>query len=201
MAQRKQRSATTREKIKISNAVASETRGRNLAQVAKQNLLISPTESWRELTTEDKEIVVNRLYGGESVTMICRDLEVQPGLIYQACYLDDEYAQRIAVARTIGQHALVDQLWEIPFREDMSSADKHLLSDNIKWAASRIAKSSQSPLGNYNERTEVHERTETVQIVLPSEFDGIEADFSVVSKPDQPEISQGPCTIADGENR
>lgn len=69
MAQRKQRSATTREKIKVSNAVASETRGRNLAQVARQNVLISPTESWRELTTEDKEIVVNRLYGGESVTM------------------------------------------------------------------------------------------------------------------------------------
>ena len=185
MAQRKQKSATTREKIQISNAVASETRGSNLAQVARQNLLISPTESWRELTTEDKEIVVNRLYGGESVSMICRDLEVQPGLIYQACYLDDEYAQRIATARTIGQHALVDQLWEIPFRTDMSSADKHLLSDNIKWAASRIAKSSQSPLGNYNERTEVHERTETVQIVLPSEFDGIEADFSTVSKPEK----------------
>lgn len=119
------------------------------------------------------------------------------GLIYQACYLDDEYAQRIAIARTIGQHALVDQLWEIPFRTDMSSADKHLFSDNIRWAAARIAKSSQSPLGNYNERTEVHERTETVQIILPSEFDGIEGYFTVVSKQDQSEISQGPCGIAD----
>lgn len=201
MAQRKQRSATTREKISISQSVASEARGKDIAAVARKNLLISPTESWRDLTMEDKEIVVSRLYGGESVSMICKDLGINPGHIYRACYLDDEYAQRVATARTIGQHALVDQLWEIPFREDMSSADKHLLSDNIKWAAARIAKASTSPLGNYNERTEVHERTETVQIVLPSQFDGIEADFAVVPKPDQPEISKGPCGIADGEKR
>ena len=187
MAQRKQRSATTREKMSISHSVASEARGKDISTVARQNLLISPTESWRELTVEDKEIVVSRLYGGESVSMICKDLGIDPGHIYRACYLDDEYAQRIAIARTIGQHALVDQLWEIPFRKDMSSADKHLLSDNIKWAAARVAKSSGNPLGNYNERVEVHERQETVQINLPPEFAGFlqpqqTAEFRDLSK-------------------
>lgn len=189
MAQKKQKKLTREEKISLTKSVSSAARGKDIAVAARQMLMVSETESWRTITAEDKELVVNRLYGGESVAMICKDLGIQTGHIYQACYLDDDFAERVATARVIGQHALVDHLLEIPFRDDMSAAEKDLLSSNIKWMASRIAKSSRSPLGNYNERTEVHERTETVQINLPHQFDGIDADFGVIDEPkkDEPE--------------
>ena len=166
MAQRKQ-IATKDIKQSVTHALMAENRGKALAKVAKDNLAISATESWRTVTIEEKELVVARCYGGETVAAICKDLGLQPGHIYQLAYMDEEFAHRLAISREIGQHALVDKLLEIPLDKTMSTSEKELLSQNIKWVAARVAKSSRSPLGNYNERTEHMERSESIIINLP----------------------------------
>ena len=186
MAQRKQ-SSTSNHKRSVTQALAADGRGKDLAIIAKENLVLSPTEQWRTLAPEHKELVVARAHGGETVSQICDDLGIDKGCVYLAAYNDPEYGQRLAIAREIGQHALVDKLLEIPLDKSMTTAEKELLSQNIKWVAARVAKSSRSPLGNYNERVEVHERQETVQINLPPEFAGFlqpqqTAEFRDLSK-------------------
>jgi hypothetical protein len=154
-------------KQSITQAIQAEDRGRALADISKQNLAISDTNSWRTISAEHRELVLVRCYGGETVSQICRDLGFEPGHIYQLAYMDDEFAQRLSLAREIGQHALVDKLLEIPFDKEMSHDDKKLYHKAITWTAARVAKNSRTPLGNYNERTEVDERNQTVIINLP----------------------------------
>lgn len=166
MAQKKQ-TATANAKRAVTQALQADVRGKQLAEVAKQTLALSPTESWRTIAPEHYELVLARAHGGETVAQICKDLEISTGAVYQLAYMDPEFGQRLAIAREIGQHALVDKLLELPFDDTLTMANKELLERNIKWVASRVAKNSRTPLGNYNERTEQDNRSQTIIINLP----------------------------------
>jgi hypothetical protein len=172
MAQKKH-SVTTKEKMAVAQAIAKDARAKHLAEVAKSNLTLSPTEQWRVISTTDKEIVIARCFGGETVTQICEDLGIDKGLIYTNAYYDHEFAERLAVARQMGQHALVDYLLDLPRDRSMTIAERELMYKSITFHATRIAKTSKNPLGNYNERVEVHERQETINITLPASMKDI----------------------------
>lgn len=166
MAQRKQIAAKDI-KQSVTQALQAEERGKQIAEIAKQNLALSPTERWRTIAPEHAELVIARANGGETVAQICRDLDIPVGYVYQLAYMDPEFGQRLAIAREIGQHALVDKLLELPFDDTLTMANKELLERNIKWVASRVAKNSRTPLGNYNERIEQDNRSQTIIINLP----------------------------------
>lgn len=166
MAQRKQ-TATANQKRAVTQALAHDGRGKQIAEIAKQNLALSDADSWRTIAPEHLELVLARAHAGETVSRICDDLGIDKGCVYLAAYNDPEFGQRLAVAREIGQHALVDKLLELPFDDSLSMANKELLERNIKWVASRVAKNSRTALGNYNERTEQDTRSQTIVINVP----------------------------------
>ena len=161
MVHRKQRELTQGEKSALTQK-ASHTSGL-LAIAEEANITLAITDRWRTLTPEHRELVLYRVTGGETVVSICKQLSIEPGLIYMAAYLDEEFGQRLATARALGQHALVDRLLSIPSDETLSTERSKLLSDNIKWIAGRLNRP------DYGDKLAIDARIQTVPVMLPIE--------------------------------
>lgn len=109
-----------------------------IAKIADENLRVSETNHWRVLAPEHLEAIRFRVLGGDTVSNICRELGIDAGHVANHIYLNPEYAAQLNEYRKHGAHALVDKLFELPFRDDMSDNDKKLYQNAITWYASRM---------------------------------------------------------------
>ncbi|MGK2911247.1 MAG: hypothetical protein ACSLE1_15810 [Sphingobium sp.] len=137
-----------------------------LARVADQALAMDSTTAWRTLSAEHCEIVLYRVSGGASITQITEEMGLDPGLIHVHAYIDQEFGHRLAMACEIGMHPLVDRLLTIPTDETLTSEQRRLLSDNIKWIASRVNRKA------YSDRLQVDLRQATTYI-LPGDVNDL----------------------------
>jgi len=162
MAQKRQTPLTKEEKISLSLKAQHRERLTALAIEADKNLQLKPTETWRTLTEEHKEIVLYRCYGGDTVKQVCEELGISPGLINMAAYHDPEgFGTLLSKAREHGAHTQADMLIEIPFRDDMTDASKKMLMDGIKYLASKRNRSG------YGEHSSVDHNVTVQPVAMP----------------------------------
>ena len=129
---------TRSEKIAVAQKAHSAESMKTLATIADRNLELAPEKRKMELTVEQREAIIFRIIGGSLLGEACSHLGIEPGVVRNYAYLNDDFSDKLARAYAHGTHALVEELTRIPFDDTMSDASKRLLSDNIKWIASRI---------------------------------------------------------------
>jgi transposase-like protein len=137
MAQKRQTPLTKDEKISLTLKAQHSSRLQTLAKHVDDNLAMKPTESWRTLTVEHKEIVLFRLSGGDTVAEVCRELGISKGVVYMARHLDPEFKKEYHLARKAGADALADMIREVSRDTTLSDSAKKIELDALKWLASR----------------------------------------------------------------
>lgn len=137
MAQKKLPKLDEPSKRAIQCAAKTASGTKALSELADRNLAESDTNAWRRVSEEHKEIICYRIRGGHLLSTVCREIGLDPNVIRNLAAMDEEFDKRLAAACAQGQHAQVERLYEIPYDTTLSDAAKKLLSDNIKWIASR----------------------------------------------------------------
>jgi hypothetical protein len=184
MAQRKAEPLTKGQKSSLIQKAADHKRLKMLAEEASKNLKL--TDRWRKLTEEHKEIVLYRLFGGETISAACRQMGIDVALINQAAYYDEEFGTRLAIARANGQATRIERLDEIPYDNTLSDARAKLLSDNLKWVASRADRK------NWGEKLDITGKVEST-MEMPDWMFGKIVEAEALPKPDpesEPEDSE-----------
>lgn len=117
-------------------AIASKTATtKALDIVERYQLTAARTNS--KMTDAMVEVILTEVAAGRTVKAVCEELGLASGVLYNRASRNPELKDRLNAAREIAQHSLVDTLLEIPFDDRLSDASKKLLSDNLKWTASR----------------------------------------------------------------
>ncbi len=153
-------------------------------------------------TMEIETEIFERLSNGEGLERITQDSHMpHRATVSNWMKQDPEFMKEIMTAYQLNTLFMVEMGMSVIDGSTYSTGnverDKAKLS-YIKWLMGKFNRTV------FGEHIQVTERKETVQIVLPSQFDGIDADFSVIDKPETGENSemsetgnQGPCTIAE----
>jgi hypothetical protein len=74
MAQKRQTPLSTKEKLSLAQKAKQTERLGDIAKLVDANLATKPTECWRTLTMEHKEIVLFRLAAGDTVKHVADKL-------------------------------------------------------------------------------------------------------------------------------
>lgn len=181
MAQKKQTRLSTKEKLSLAQKAKQTERLGDLAKLVDSNLATKPTESWRTLTEDHKEIVLFRLAAGDTVAHVAQQMGISPGLIYMARHLDEEFAKRYALARKAGADALVDRIREIAHDDTLSDARAKLESDNLKWIAARTSRQE------YGEHVQVDQNVTVQPVQMPDWVFGQVIQGQIISGDDPTE--------------
>ncbi len=173
------------EKVSITLKAQHSSRIKSIRKEADKKLALKPTESWRSLTAEVKEVILYRLYGGDTVKSVCELLDISPGLINMAAYQDpDGFGKELAIARANGSFTQADMLLDIPYDDTMSSSDKKLLSDNIKYFISRMNRDA------WGEHIKVDQNVTVQPVQMPDWSWGQTIEGQVISRDTDPDVEE-----------
>ena len=150
MAQKRQTPLSTKEKLSLAQKAKQTERLGDLAKMVDANLATKPTESWRKLTVEHKDIVLFRLAAGDTVKHVCDQLGISAGCVYMARHLDEQFKKDFELARRAGSQALVNRLREVSRDATLSDTAKKIESDNLKWIAARTDRGDWAETVNVN---------------------------------------------------
>lgn len=96
---------------------------------------------------QSQEVLISRDYictelaSGRTIKSIESELGLSKNAVYRACCLDSTLQDSILQARAAAVHGLVDTLQDIA-RDEPDVQRARLLTDNIKWAASKLMPST-----------------------------------------------------------
>lgn len=160
MAQRKATPLTSKEREAATKKAKRAQGLKDISDLADANLATRPTEHWRKVTPEHKEVILYRCRAGDTVQTICNEMGISKGLVYSLAHFDEEFGRRMAEARIIGSYALRDAVLHIHEETDLSDARAKLKSDNYKWLLARENRQ------HYGEKLELTGKVES-QVALP----------------------------------
>lgn len=178
MAQKKLPPLDEPTKRQIQTAAKTVAGSQAVAALADRNLAESDTNGWRNVSQEHREIICYRIRGGELLTTVCRSIGIDPGNIRNLAAMDEEFDKKLAAACAQGQHAQVERLYEIPYDATLSDTSKKLLSDNIKWIASRSNRKAYGESVNVNQTGNITIAAPQWMFGAPISEEVIDTDFT-----------------------
>jgi hypothetical protein len=137
MVRPKQPEITQSDRVAISNRARSVAELRAAAEIASANLAADPSFAKVKLGDEHLEMLLLRLCAGDTVRGVCNEMGIEPGLVYQRSYGDDEFKARMIGALMAGQLARIDALAGIHLDPNLDANQRRLASENWRWLASR----------------------------------------------------------------
>lgn len=119
-----------------------------ISEIADANL--TPSDGWRTVLPEHIEAIKTRLIGGDTLGNVCRGMGLDRANVLRHFHENPALMKEHLAWRATGAHALYDDLLELPFRTDMSAADKLLYYKIVSNYAPKINRDiyTDSPLVN-----------------------------------------------------